>query len=76
MVGLANFILGERATITDRDLRHAGTRALSDEAALVDQIRGFDERRELLAERDPRARLWFGRYTGSTLGGGVPTEAR
>lgn len=46
-------------------------------ALVEDQIARLRRSLRELATRDPRAQLWFGRYTGSTLGSGeLPTPGR
>ena len=44
-------------------------------ALVEDQITRLRRATRVLLARDPRARLWFGRYTGSTLGSGNPPAA-
>lgn len=41
-------------------------------ALVEDQITRLRRALRSLSAAEPRARLWFGRYTGSTLGGGTP----
>lgn len=43
-------------------------------ALVEDQITRLRHASRALASADPRARLWFGRYTGSTLGNGTPPK--
>lgn len=45
-------------------------------ALVEDQITRLRRATRLLAQQDQRASLWFGRYTGSTLGGGTPPKPR
>jgi DEAD/DEAH box helicase domain-containing protein len=58
--------------------RPPATRALvlyPTNALVEDQITRLRRSTRILAGQDPRARLWFGRYTGSTLGNGAPPLA-
>ncbi len=63
--------------VRDSPIRPPATRALvlyPTNALVEDQITRLRRATRVLAGRDPRARLWFGRYTGSTLGKGMPPQ--
>lgn len=58
--------------------RPAATRAMilyPTNALVEDQITRLRRSTRILGDQDPRARIWFGRYTGATLGTGTPPPA-
>ena len=70
-------VLGSWQSVRQFPVRPPATRALvlyPTNALVEDQITRLRRATRVLAARDPRARLWFGRYTGSTLGNGTPPQ--